>query len=382
MKSNDSNFLRDYNREKIMQKNTINSNYFPALTGIRTVAASMVFLAHFNPFKAVWFGQFIHDSLNEFHVGVTIFFVLSGFLICYRYSDVIILERKWLQRYFVNRFARIYPMYFIMTVLSFIPAICTSYCGFKLLFLNLTFLRGFFDEYKFTGVPGGWSLTVEEMFYFLFPLIIFFSKKMKLFYQPVLFIALGILLWDIFKNISFHGFFSSLTFLFEYTFFGRCFEFYTGIFLALYVKSKAQMTIKKYSYRTTVGILYIITCVALLVINKRHSLEQGQFLFFETLVNNLILPLGIATLFYGLLIEKTWIRKMLETNIFTLLGKSSYIFYLIHNGFLFSFFFLTLHFNIVVIFFLMHGISITLYIFVEKPLNNLIRHAAYSPVKA
>lgn len=366
-----------------MQKNTINSNYFPALTGIRAVAASMIFLLHFNPFKVVWFGQFIHDSFNEFHVGVTIFFVLSGFLICYRYSDVIILERKWLQRYFVNRFARIYPMYFIMTVLSFIPAICSSYCGIKLLFLNLTFFRGFFDEYKFTGVPGGWSLTVEEMFYFLFPLIIFFSKKMKLFYQPILFIAIGILLWDIFKNISFHGFFSSLTFIFEYTFFGRCFEFYTGIFLALYVKShQAQMIIKRYSYRTIVGILYIITCIILLVINRRHSLEQGQFLFFETLVNNLILPLGIAILFYGLLTEKTGIRKMLESNIFTLLGKSSYIFYLIHNGFLFSFFFLTLHINIVVIFFLMHGISLILYLFVEKPLNNLIRHAAYSPVKA
>ena len=56
---------------------------FPALTGIRAVAAFMVYIHHRNPFDEVFFGKKIHDFFGEFHVGVTIFFVLSGFLITY-----------------------------------------------------------------------------------------------------------------------------------------------------------------------------------------------------------------------------------------------------------------------------------------------------------
>jgi len=36
---------------------------------------------------------------------------------------------------------------------------------------NLTFLRGYSSRLKFTGIGAGWSLTVEETFYFLAPLI-------------------------------------------------------------------------------------------------------------------------------------------------------------------------------------------------------------------
>lgn len=353
------------------------SDYFPPLTGIRAVAASMVFLHHYNIFNPARFGDLIHDSVSEFHIGVTIFFVLSGFLICYRYYEYINLGRKWIWRYFINRFARIYPMYFIITVISFMPWICERYCSTKILFLNLTFLRGFFDEYKATGAPGGWSLTVEECFYFLFPLLIIFSKQIRLLLQPFLFIIIGILFWLMFRNVPFHGFFSSLKFIFEFTFFGRCFEFYTGIMLALFIKSNSMRTVAtKIPYRTMYGIFHIVVCIILLVINRRHSVAPGNFLFFETLVNNFILPPGIAVLFYGLIVEKTWVSKTLETGPFILLGKSSYIFYLIHNGFLFGIFYLSLHIKTPVIFILMQLISIILYFGLERPLNKLIRQLA------
>ncbi|MBS1599897.1 MAG: acyltransferase [Bacteroidetes bacterium] len=352
-------------------------SYFPALTGIRAVAASMIFLHHYNILKPAWVGQLIHDSIDEFHIGVTIFFVLSGFLICFRYYDFVQLGRKWIWRYFVNRFARIYPTYFLVTIISFIPGICLQYCSLKVLFLNLTFLRGFFDEYKATGAPGGWSLTVEEIFYFLFPLLVLGSKKIRLLLQPLIFIAIGILLWMIFRNVSFHGFFSSLQFVFEFTFFGRCFEFYTGIMLALFVKSRSKINIEtRVPYRTVAGIMYIIICLVSLVMNRRHSTDASQFLFFETLINNFLMPPGIAVLFFGLIVEKTWIQKILSSALFIVLGRSSYIFYLIHNGVLFVFLYTTLHINTAIIFVIIHLISITLYFGAEKPLNKLIRRAA------
>ena len=65
----------------------MNKVNFPALTGIRALAAFMVYIHHYNPFSIEFFGKYIHDFFSEFHIGVTIFFVLSGFLICNRYFD-------------------------------------------------------------------------------------------------------------------------------------------------------------------------------------------------------------------------------------------------------------------------------------------------------
>ena len=56
-----------------MKSNT----YLPALTGVRAIAAFMVFFHHFNQAS---FPYPIYRVLNEFHTGVTVFFVLSGFL--------------------------------------------------------------------------------------------------------------------------------------------------------------------------------------------------------------------------------------------------------------------------------------------------------------
>ncbi|MDP9229675.1 MAG: acyltransferase, partial [Bacteroidota bacterium] len=176
-----------------MPANGPDTRYFPVLTGVRTVAAAMVFFHHFNIFSPQIFGNFIYGFVSVFYVGVTIFFVLSGFLICYRYQHLVSLKKKWLKQYFINRFARIYPMYFLITIIYALPFICKCDFSneFNILILNLTFLRGFFSDYRSTLITTGWSLTVEEMFYFLFPLIILFSGKIRLIFQPLIFLGVG-----------------------------------------------------------------------------------------------------------------------------------------------------------------------------------------------
>ena len=95
----------------------VNQVNFPALTGVRAVAAFMVYMHHFNPFKTEIVGKNIHYFFDGFHIGVTLFFVLSGFLIAHRYFDDVDFEFK---SYLQKRIARIYPMYFILTSATFI----------------------------------------------------------------------------------------------------------------------------------------------------------------------------------------------------------------------------------------------------------------------
>jgi peptidoglycan/LPS O-acetylase OafA/YrhL len=349
---------------------------FPALTGIRMVAATMVFISHYDTFVFPIFPRFIHDYFEQFHTGVTIFFVLSGFLIFHRYAEKLSTARISLREYFVNRFARIYPMYFIVTVLAFLSGSGHdgSNDGGGMIFLNLSFLRGFFDDYKFTGVSSGWSLTVEEMFYLVFPLIIFAGRKIKFIFQALIFLGIGLFLWVCFRNLSFHGFFSSLQFLFEFTFFGRCVEFYAGMALAMYInRRRPPLQPEKRCYRTIGGVVAILFCISLMMLNHRCTGSHGRFIFFETLVNNFVLPFGIALFFYGLIMEGSLIRRILESGPMVLLGKSSYVFYLIHVGFLFPLLYGWLGQKLQWVYIAMQLISILTYLVIEKPFNRLIR---------
>ncbi len=315
------------------------NSYIPALTGVRAIAAFLVFFHHFNQAD---FSYPIRRTLNEFHMGVTMFFVLSGFLICMRYYDNCEISSDWFRKYIKNRIARIYPMYALLTLLTFLIAFSfgaepSVLGGFGspviLLILNIFFLRGFFDDLKFTGVGQGWSLTVEESFYFLAPL--FFVKMKKnmrnIVLLPLLLLGSGIVLVLIFSNFNFYGFFGNFTFMFLYTFLGRCVEFFIGMGLALIIL-KADEADRKTPLFTILGILGIAGSIVILACLPLDGREYGVHHPFGIFTNNVVLPIGIALFYFGIIKEASIVRKFLSTGTMQLLGKSSYIFYLIHIG--------------------------------------------------
>jgi peptidoglycan/LPS O-acetylase OafA/YrhL len=90
-------------------------------------------------------------------------------------------------------------------------------------------------------------------------------------------------------------------------------------------------------------------------------------------INTFFLPVfGIAPLFLGLIKEKTILQKFFSTKIILLLGKSSYIFYLIHLG-IFVTILNKISSNQEFIFIALNVISVVLYQYLESPLNKIIR---------
>ena len=358
-----------------MQKAGQKTNFFDELTGVRAIAAFLVFFHHHNMFYAQKYGSFLHDFVNEFHVGVTVFFVLSGFLICYRYYDNIeIRNKKWIVQYIQNRVARIYPMYFLITTLTFIILFLQSehlLYDVKLYLANITFLRGFFQSVAFTGVGQGWSLTVEECFYFSAPVLFTLSRRVKLFIPFLVIFFIGVLLVLLFSGINYYGFFGNFKFMLSYTFFGRCFEFFVGISLALFYKKNQYRLKSATTYWTFAGIFWMAGCIALLVLVKGDQIF-GVFTYRGIFINNILLPLGIAMLFWGLITEKTIIKRILSTKLFVLLGKSSYTFYLIHQG-LIALFVFKFTDNVLVAFVLINILSIVLFKLIEEPSNKWLR---------
>jgi peptidoglycan/LPS O-acetylase OafA/YrhL len=386
-------------------------NYIPALTGVRALAAYLVFISHFSYIFDENFPHLLQRFLGEFHIGVTIFFVLSGFLITFRYYNNFHLTVDWFKQYLKNRVARIYPMYFLLTVAAFVyyfitkdPAITKgSDNPIALMLLNITFLRGFFYQFWDTGIAQGWSLTVEECFYFSAPIAFFIAKKYNKFYiQPVIITSIGILLVLIFRHVNWHGFFGNFTFMFLFTFLGRCFEFFVGIQLARYVIKKDFNRTHKLNYTYTSFIL-IFVCVLVMALQPiTPPWAAGLESPIGIITNNYVLCIVIALFFYGLLTETTVLKKILATPFVELLGKSSYIFYLIHLGWMYTLihggfnhlndYVFTLYdkwgvdwhspfeydsLNLVYIFFILNIVSVTLFKLIEEPLNHYIRKSDF-----
>lgn len=343
--------------------------YYSSLTGLRAIAAFMVFFHHFNPFLFLGKENILYGITSEMHIGVTLFFVLSGFLIAHNYYNTKIDFKK----YMINRFARIYPMYFLITTFTFLVFDVylnpIDFDGFKVYFANITFLRGFMDSLKFSGIAQGWSLTVEEIFYFLAPIIFLFLKKNRVWFVvfPILFFVLGLVLIK-FSNFYSFPFMENLNFMLDFTFFGRSFEFFAGVFLATNMNRFSQL---KKGF-TWFGIFSIFLSLMLLALLKPNLDASGTDVFLGKIINTIFLPiLGFLPLFYGLISEKSILSNVLNSKIFQLLGKSSYVFYLIHMGI-----FCTLLHKFLpmqMVFFLLILFSILLYLFVEKPLNKWIR---------
>lgn len=348
-----------------MSEINLSKNYIPPLTGLRFIAAFMVFVHHFTP---SWLPWRVYDALQEFHIGVTVFFVLSGFLICLRYYNNFELNAVWFRKYMLNRIARIYPMYFLITTVT----IYFTHEGFNIYLLNISFLRGFFDDFKFTGIHQGWSLTVEECFYFSAPLIFFLSKKFWLLVQPVFIILAGIAITSFFNDINYHGLFGNYRFTMLYTFFGRCFEFFAGIKLAQLMINSSKILTKKIPYTITgcAGIVAVVIALSLIKGDLRYGVWQNEGI----LLNNFILPVFICFLLNGLIKEKTFLSRFLSTPVLDLLGKASYTFYLIHLGLLHIFYTKYISTNIFLELIIATVSSIVLYKFFEEPMNRVIKN--------
>ncbi|WP_081867940.1 acyltransferase family protein [Hymenobacter sp. IS2118] len=309
--------------------------YLPALTGLRAVAAWLVFFNHYplGPLPAPGLARAFQYLVDEAH-GLPLLLLLSGFLIALRYDSgtADFRPQKGWRRYLWGRLARIYPLYALLTLATFAllwhwgsPQVTPG-----ILALNLTLLRGFFDEYKFTGIGQAWSLALFEGFYLAAPFVLgLWRRGLPLWLQPLLLLGLGTGLVAGLAPLNWHGLFGSYPFMLSYTFFGHSLEFFVGIWLARRYQS-GRLGTPAGVWRTAGGILLYLSVTAALAVTQAqfHNPEHPL-----TLVLNLVgLPAAGGLLFAGLLSENSGFRKLLSGGLFQKMGRSSYAFYLLHAG--------------------------------------------------
>ncbi len=341
----------------------------------------MVFFHHFGAttIAAGTWTSALSDLLREFHVGVSVFFVLSGFMITYRYYEDVRMNQGWWFAYIRARVARIYPMYLLITLVTFVVL---GKLGSLDFWLNVTLLKGFFNDFKFTGIAQAWSLTVEECFYFSAPLLFLFAKR-RLIWIPLL--ALPLLGYSLIDLRLPGGFLQNERFMLLYTFFGRVVEFFIGMGLAVaFLNGSLRRLLRRVpagllTWGGLAGFMAGICWMASLqpsasdVSAVGHFAPIGLFHPWGIVLNNLVIPLAVAAFYAGLLTESTWIKGLLASPTLVLLGQSSYTFYLIHYGVIQDYLSRITGSGTLVLFVFLNVLSVILFKYVEEPLNRMIR---------
>ncbi|WP_428666396.1 acyltransferase family protein [Runella sp.] len=324
----------------------------PALTGLRAFAALLVYVHHYNPFPK---STFLHQLAQEGYVGVTVFFVLSSFLITWNYADKLRTteERK---RFYLFRFARITPLYWLLLTGYYLLQWFTKGKADGLEQLsNFLLIKGLIPSQVFSGIPQSWSLTVEVCFYALAPLWIFFVVERRWAALLLLYAFFGLGLVFFYKTaLSFGSF---------YTLFGRFFEFGAGIYAALWLYKKQEVS--DFQFKTATALLFssILVIAYVLAIHYFHLLA----FYTEWLLYNLLLPIAVGFGLVGLATEKSLLISVLSSSLFQTLGKASYAFYLIHIGPVAIVLQRYVSDNNLVLLILLWGVACGLYRWVERP---------------
>jgi len=303
----------------------------PYLDGLRAISITLVILAHLAQME--WIGPGLGATLvrkaHFGHLGVTTFFVLSGFLI------TLLLLREFrstqtvhLKNFYIRRTFRILPAYvaylifvYLLTKMNYTEVDGSSW------FAAVTYATGLFPPLNSSWHLGHlWSLSVEEHFYLLWPFLI-----CRLGPRKALFWATGwVLITPAIRFLMWQRFSGQIDI--NYASATQMSSIATGCLMAFVVfyrpslarsRIHALTRLPKFEY----GMVVLISSIVLGSVSWKYAL----------LLQDPVNAASIAVLILGLLYgRETFFTRLLESRPFVTVGILSYSLYLWQQAFLAS----------------------------------------------
>jgi peptidoglycan/LPS O-acetylase OafA/YrhL len=173
------------------------SGYLPSLDGWRAIAILGVMMIHDLPIKVGPFSDVRFKGYGGY--GVILFFAISGILICTRIlEEESLVGRFRLRSFYIRRVFRIQPASMVylgvIAVLMLMGVVRESWHywrGALLFYANFLYHA---SERSGVGAFTGhfWTLSVEEHFYILLSLLLFFFRKHRIKIFAVLILAIWV----------------------------------------------------------------------------------------------------------------------------------------------------------------------------------------------
>lgn len=285
--------------------------FIPALDGVRGLAILLVLVFH-------WFPS--GEGINIFPngpIGVTLFFVLSGYLITHILFNKNHLNFSlYIKNFLARRALRIFPIYYLLLVLILFLKKWNIEISTDLYTNPFPYFLYYYNHYlEWTGnwsdsLSPNWSLSVEEQFYLIWPLFIYFIRTKKWIFPFILAV--------IFLGILFRYFF-----IFQENGIGvimlTCIDCFAWGSLLAYIQ-KEKIEIKNFLNYSLIPVLIIWIWICL------RGLEKDLFsiLFFRT--STAILAINLI---FQVQNNHFW-EKIMSFKVLQFIGKISYGLYLYH----------------------------------------------------
>jgi peptidoglycan/LPS O-acetylase OafA/YrhL len=287
--------------------------YIPALDGVRALAILLVLVYH-------WFpeGQGINVMPNG-PIGVTLFFVLSGYLI-----SNILMEQQSLgtfarsfKNFVVRRALRIFPIYFLvligLLVLQRFSVVVNSdfytHPGYYWTYLVNYWieLHGNWSD----ALSPYWSLSVEEQFYLLWPFcMLLLATRLRAY-----FLWSTVIFGVVYRYFSVHVYGGLGVSMFS------CVDtFAWGALLAHYLRAGQSAALAVWIKRLIIPVGFCFMMVSL----RYTDGDLMKQLFFRTFTS----VVSVALLFYAM--QPGLFAKFFSVQPLRLIGQMSYGLYLYH----------------------------------------------------
>lgn len=304
----------------------------PQLDTLRTIAVLLVLISH-------WLidNEFLYKlSLGIY--GVTLFFVLSGFLI----SQILLKSRSVAEKkgqnmfhsvkqFYIRRILRIFPIYYITLIILYRYNI-ESIRDIFIWYITYTQNIFIFLTNDWHGLLSHlWTLAVEEQFYLVWPFVILFIPKRFLFPSIIAIILIGPLsraiLYSLYGDMGESFLFYVLT--------PSCMDAFGLGALVAYYRSNNKYAFDFKSVQSKLFIVFVFIFLILLhgdsgilysTIGQLLNYKLFQHFFYKLAISVLCFYLvsKVSIGFTGVL------KKVFENKVLTYLGKISYGLYLFH----------------------------------------------------
>lgn len=263
------------------------------------------------------------------------FFILSGFIMTYTYKDCKFSALTCCRAFWWRRIARIFPSHEVALCLAVIQLRClwegTCFSIVEIpttILLVQEWLPAWIDGWN----PPSWTLSIEMLFYFFFPLLVHASYK-RFLPWVVIWCLLPTLVGAVVDPDRFFSDDDYLPFFFRRFILLRLADFTLGIHMgqialehgAKWLSAEGQVSVRFWLCRFAPALVALILFV--LPFADPHKIP---ILFSGSLIAPFFAPLILGL---GIWDTNSWLGAFLAWRPIYLFGKISFAFYLVHFSF-------------------------------------------------
>ncbi|MBM7456320.1 peptidoglycan/LPS O-acetylase OafA/YrhL [Oceanisphaera litoralis] len=297
------------------------TTYRPDIDGLRAIAVLTVMIFHFN---SQWLpGGFI---------GVDIFFVISGYIITrILYVDVK-KDNFSFSLFYAKRIKRILPLFYLVSVTTLVVSwfLLTPddlvRLADSLRYASVFIANTYFEKNVGYFAPAAdtmpllhmWSLSVEEQFYFVWPLLLFLSIRYMSSGHRKLFFILSLLVLIGISEYAARGGEASAYYLIH----NRGSELLAGALLSMFVHDKREALFAREATLAIAGLVGALVLLSLFVFFDEGTVFPG--------FNALLVSVATAMVILNGELRKGVLYRFLSSRGLALIGRLSFSLYLWH----------------------------------------------------